>query len=310
MKPLSEGRKMFFSVMAVFLMNSVVFILFEDYDRRIYNIPFSEPSDWHFAMFAMVVMVGLGVLLNGYAHRMDQRILDQKNDARLQMRRELTQNIAHELKTPTSSILGYTETLLDNPQMDVEMRQQFISRCHAQAQRLTSLLRDISSLNRMEYAADQMQLMEVNIRKLVDDIVSETATAFERRSMHFDVQLPDELIVTGDSGLLYSVFRNLIDNSLIYAGEGTTVSLRAHGSGNKWYFTFADNGEGIPVEHLPRLFERFYRVDKGRSRMQGGTGLGLAIVKNAILLHGGYIDVLPANPGLRFDFTLRRAVAS
>ena len=310
MKPLSEGRKMFFSVMAVFLLYSVVFILFEDYDRGSFNVPFSEPSDWHFASFALVVMVGLAVLLHRYADRMDRRILDQKNDARQQMRRELTQNIAHELKTPTSSILGYTETLLDNPQMSVEMRQQFISRCHVQAKRLTALLRDISSLNRMEYAAERMQLVDVDIRKLVDDIVSETATAFERRSMHFDVQLPDELIVTGDSGLLYSVFRNLVDNALNYAGEGTTVSLRARRNGESWYFTFADNGEGISEEHLPRLFERFYRVDKGRSRTQGGTGLGLSIVKNAILLHGGYIDALPANPGLRFDFTLRRAVAS
>ena len=111
----------------------------------------------------------------------------------------------------------------------------------------------------------------------------------------------------GNRSLLYSIFRNLTDNALAYAGEGTTISLSANEQGNKWHFIFSDNGQGVPPEHLARLFERFYRVDKGRSRKMGGTGLGLAIVKNAVLLHGGTIRVsnLPEG-GLKFEFTIKK----
>ena len=120
-------------------------------------------------------------------------------------------------------------------------------------------------------------------------------------------------MVKGSPSLIYSVFRNLTDNAIAYAGTGTTITLTAQPIENideemkspKWQFTFSDNGVGVPVEHLPRLFERFYRVDKGRSRKMGGTGLGLAIVKNAVLLLGGTIRVVNNfNGGLRFDFTL------
>ena len=114
-------------------------------------------------------------------------------------------------------------------------------------------------------------------------------------------------LVEGNQSLLYSVFRNLTDNAIAYAGEGTTITLSAKDEDRFWHFTFSDNGIGVPAEHLPRLFERFYRVDKGRSRKMGGTGLGLAIVKNAVLLHGGTISVrnVPTG-GLQFDFTLKK----
>lgn len=123
--------------------------------------------------------------------------------------------------------------------------------------------------------------------------------------MTFHNQLPGELIVKGNRSLLYSVFRNLTDNAIAYAGEGTEITVAARRHQDYWTFTFSDNGVGVPEEHLARLFERFYRVDKGRSRKLGGTGLGLAIVKNAILLHKGMIRV-KNNPtgGLCFTFTI------
>ena len=116
-------------------------------------------------------------------------------------------------------------------------------------------------------------------------------------------QLPEHLVVKGNQSLLYSVFRNLTDNAIAYAGDGTTINLTAEEVGDEWHFAFSDNGVGVPAEHLPRIFERFYRVDKGRSRKMGGTGLGLAIVKNAVLLHGGKISVhnRPTG-GLEFNF--------
>ena len=113
-------------------------------------------------------------------------------------------------------------------------------------------------------------------------------------------------MVKGVKSLLYSVFRNLTDNAISYAGDGTTITLNAYEKNGYWNFSFIDNGLGVSRKHLPRLFERFYRIDKGRSRKLGGTGLGLAIVKNAVLFHGGSIEVSKNIPsGLRFDFCIK-----
>lgn len=229
------------------------------------------------------------------------------------LKRQLTQNIAHELKTPVASIQGYLETILDNPNINDSMREQFLKRCYAQSQRLTSLLQDISTLNRMDDAPDMIGTEDVNISEIVANIQKETALQLQQKQMSFVNKLPNDVMVKGSPSLIYSVFRNLTDNAIAYAGTGTTITLTAQPIENideemkspKWQFTFSDNGVGVPVEHLPRLFERFYRVDKGRSRKMGGTGLGLAIVKNAVLLHGGTIRVNNNfNGGLRFDFTL------
>ncbi|MCH3992574.1 MAG: ATP-binding protein [Prevotella sp.] len=223
------------------------------------------------------------------------------------LKRQLTQNVAHELKTPVASIQGYLETILDNPKIDAPMKDQFLKRCYAQSQRLTSLLHDISTLNRLDDASTEMFDFEtVDISQMIKDIQKETALSLEKRNMTFIDQLPDNVKVQGNRSLLYSIFRNLTDNAISYAGENTTILLESELQGNKWHFTFKDNGVGVAPEHLPRLFERFYRVDKGRSRKMGGTGLGLAIVKNAVLLHDGTIRVRN-NPegGLRFDFSLK-----
>jgi two-component system OmpR family sensor kinase/two-component system phosphate regulon sensor histidine kinase PhoR len=297
---------MWLSVMAVFMVYAVVFILFEDYDRK-YLMPFDEVSDWHLLLFSLVVMGGLAFLLFRYAKRMDERISREQAEKENRMRRELTQNIAHELKTPVASILGYTETILDNPAIDDNTRRQFMVRTHAQAQRLTALLQDISTLNRMDYAKEMIQKERVDVSLLFADIVQETLLSLQSRQMTLRNCLPQGIIVRGNASLLYSVFRNLVDNAINYAGQGTTIEVVATEQPGAWQFTFRDNGIGIPASHLPRLFERFYRLDKGRSRDMGGTGLGLAIVKNAVLLHGGTITVSsPATGGLRFDFTLQK----
>ena len=223
------------------------------------------------------------------------------------LKRQLTQNIAHELKTPVASIQGYLETILDNPHINEQTKEQFLQRCYAQSERLTSLLHDISTLNRLDDGSDMIDFEAVDITQLVADITKETALVRQERKMTFDNQLPQRIVVKGNRSLLYSVFRNLTDNAIAYAGEGRTITLEAKEQGNKWHFIFRDNGQGVPPEHQARLFERFYRVDKGRSRKMGGTGLGLAIVKNAVLLHGGTIRVsnLPEG-GLKFEFTIKK----
>ena len=306
MNKLTEGRKMFVSVMAIFVVYAATFIIFEDYDRRS-MAPMSETSDWHLLGFSLVVMALLAFLLHRYARRMDERISREKEEQHAQMRRELTQNISHELKTPVTSILGYMETLIDNPDMAAATQQQFISRSYQQAERLTALLQDISTLNRMDYAAENISWQPVNVSQLVADIVNETAHSLEKMRMTFDNQLPADIVLEGNDGLLYSIFRNLLDNAVCYAGEGVHITLSAIEFSDSWWFNFSDNGVGIPTEHLSRLFERFYRVDKGRSRQMGGTGLGLAIVKNAVLLHGGTITAHNGiNGGVCFTFTLKK----
>ena len=223
------------------------------------------------------------------------------------LKRQLTQNIAHELKTPVASIQGYLETILDNPNVDDAMRQQFLERCYAQSQRLTSLLQDISTLNKMDDGVQMMDFTDVDVAQLVAGIAKATALQLEQKGMKAVVDLPERLVIHGNQSLLYSIFRNLTDNAIAYAGEGTTIQLSAHDEGSQWRFVFSDNGVGIEPQHLSRIFERFYRVDKGRSRKMGGTGLGLAIVKNAVGLHGGSITATcPAEGGMRFEFTLNK----
>ena len=296
---------MWLSVMAIFLVYAVVFILFEDYNRK-FVMPFNEVSDWQLLVFSIVVMAGLGFLLYRYAHRMDERISREQAEKENRLRRELTHNISHELKTPVASILGYTDTILESPDISEDMKRLFIERTNVQAKRLSALLQDISALNRMDYAKDMIAVERVDVSALFADILQETTLAVQRKAMSVKNYLPQNIIVRGNRSLLYSIFRNLIDNAVNYAGQGTTIEVSATEQQGLWLFTFSDNGIGIPAEHLPRIFERFYRIDKGRSRDMGGTGLGLAIVKNAVQLHGGTINVsTPATGGLTFDFTLK-----
>ena len=303
---MTEGKKMWFSVMVLFLVYAAFFIIFDDFNRKS-SEPIIESSDWHLILGAVIVMTILGFMLYRYAKRMDERISREQAAKENLMRRELTQNIAHELKTPVASILAFTDTILENPDISMEIRHQFVERTNAQARRLTSLLQDISTLNKMDYAPDLLVMERVDVSVMVADIVKETAIALEKKQMTLKNCLQQSIWVMGNWSLLYSIFRNLITNAILYAGPKTTIEISAQNRDNDWLFTVSDNGVGVPPEHLPRIFERFYRVDKGRSRSLGGTGLGLSIVKNAVLWHGGTISVTN-NPdgGLCFVFNLQK----
>jgi signal transduction histidine kinase len=223
------------------------------------------------------------------------------------LKRQLTQNVAHELKTPVASIQGYLETILNNSNINEETRLQFMQRCYAQSQRLTALLQDISTLNRMDDAPHLIDFTRVNISQTVRDIIKDTELQLSEKQMTFNNLLPDNIVINGSQSLVYSIFRNLTDNAIAYAGVGTEITLTATDNINEWQFIFKDNGIGVRHEHLARLFERFYLVDKGRSRKMGGTGLGLAIVKNAVLLHKGTIKVENRKEGgLMFTFFLKK----
>ena len=233
-------------------------------------------------------------------------VTQETEQARL--KKQLTQNIAHELKTPVSSIQGYLETIVNNPDLSRDKLDQFIARSYAQSNRLTHLLSDISLLTRMEEAPNMTEKESVNLYQMVQNIFNEVALQLEEKQIKTQNLLPANLNIKGNPSLLYSIFRNLTDNVIAYAGTDINITIRCFRQGEKfYYFSFADTGIGVTPEHLGRLFERFYRVDKGRSRKMGGTGLGLAIVKNAVLLHEGSIFA-KNNPegGLEFIFTLSK----
>ena len=224
------------------------------------------------------------------------------------MKRQLTQNVSHELKTPVSSIQGYLETILSNPDLSPDKRQFFLERCYSQSTRLTGLLRDISVLNRLDEASEMFDLTEVNITKLIAEIQKECSQDMEEQHITSEIILPGDPTVFGNNSLLYSIFRNLYDNAIAYAGENIKITVNCYKEDPKYYyFSFSDNGVGIPEEHINRIFERFYRVDKGRSRKIGGTGLGLSIVKNGVNFHKGQISAKSSpGKGVTFFFTLKK----
>ncbi len=220
-------------------------------------------------------------------------------------KRQLTNNLNHELKTPVASIQVCLETLLSGIELTEDKRQELLGRCYANTERLRHLLADVSLITRMEDGSQAIAREQV----VVDDILCEIGDELEalpddqRMTLHLDLSQP--IIVQGSHALLSSIFRNLTENALAYSGgKNIYISLLSHTQGF-YRICFEDDGCGVEEEKLPRLFERFYRVDKGRSRQKGGTGLGLSIVKHAVLFHGGTISVSNRpEGGLRFVFTL------
>ena len=229
-------------------------------------------------------------------------------EEQVRLKRQLTQNIAHELKTPVSSIQGYLETIVNNDNIPADKMKTFLERCYAQSNRLTILLRDISVLTRMDEAASMIEMEKVDISAIVNNIINEVSLELEERKISVINSLKKNIQIRGNYSLIYSIFRNLTDNAIAYAGSNIQIYINCFREDeNYYYFSFSDTGVGVSPEHLNRLFERFYRVDKGRSRKLGGTGLGLAIVKNAVIIHGGSISAKNSQQGgLEFVFTLAK----
>lgn len=263
-------------------------------------------------VLALVTMRGRYIHLKESIEKGKVSMYDKLRDSeedKARLKRQLTQNVAHELKTPVSSIQGYLETIVSNPDIDAQTKDQFIQRCYAQSRRLSSLIADISTLNKLDDAPQGYEFESVSIPDLLQSIRRDVSMQMEANHVTFRSLVEPGVEVNGNPSLLYSIFRNLTDNSIAYGGEEVTITVQVLSESTDFYtFSFSDNGPGVAPEHIPHLFERFYRIDKGRSRKMGGTGLGLAIVKNSVLLHRGTISVrLGIAGGLEFIFTLPKA---
>ncbi len=217
----------------------------------------------------------------------------EQDKARL--KKQLTNNINHELKTPVASILVSLDLLDDHPDLPETKKRELMGRIRGNAGRLSALLKDVSTITRMEDGQGMIDKKRIDLTALINDIADE---ARPRTEMQIDVNIP-RLWINGDRMLLESIFHNLIDNAIAHS-EGSEIHITADEAGN---FKVWDNGKGIDARHLPHIFERFYRVDDGRARSTGGTGLGLSIVKNAVAVHGGSIRAV-STKGLLFEFNL------
>ena len=235
-----------------------------------------------------------------YVQRDEQhRATIRAEQDKARMKKQLTNNINHELKTPVASILVSLDLLDDHPDLPAGKKDELLGRIRTNAMRLSAVLKDLATIARMDDTPGMIEKKAVDVSALIGEIVDD---ARQRTDMTISVEMPELLKVEGDRNLLESIFRNLIDNAIAYSG-GTRIDITADNEGN---FCIRDNGKGIPQEHLPHIFERFYRVDSGRARSAGGTGLGLSIVRNAVAVHGGSIIADNAG-GLRFTFNLPTA---
>lgn len=291
---------------------------------------------WFIAGMTLLLSL-MAVLVIGRIRKDSEEIEYQHNKAmreeeeKIRIKKQLTNNINHELKTPVSGISLCLETMLRNPNMTEEQKHDFLAKSYSETQRLSSLLQDVSTITRMDEAPDMIKKERLYLSNIIREEVaaanqmiisrqytaagtslnsdSSNDTRVSEKSIKINlVNLESKpLVMYGNDSLLRSIFSNLLNNAIAYS-SGTEIYIKlVKETPDKYFFSLWDNGVGVDSERLPHLFERFYRVDKGRSRKAGGTGLGLSIVKNAVIIHGGTITVNNCVPsGLQFDFSFKK----
>jgi len=274
--------------------------------------------DWSDAILLILVVVILVLYIRlMLKNRRLRQMADEANRLRRkateaerrnrQLKQEMTSNIAHELKTPVSSIRGYLEILLGDKPVDDERRRHYLERSYSQTLRLSDLIQDVSIINKLEESADLFPRTEVDACEVAKEAIGDLNDKAVAADITISNNLP-AMPLQGNRELLYCIFRNLVENSIAYAGSGINIVLETYREEPDHYFIhYYDTGKGVADEYLSRLFDRFVRIDEGRSRQNGGTGLGLSIVKHSVLFHGGEIYAKNrAEGGLEYFFSLKK----
>ena len=266
-------------------------------------------ADWSF----LVVMISISLAMSILAYFTTRKLgkdIERVNryeaeQERNRIKRQLTNNINHELKTPVASIQVCLETLLSGIALSEEKRQELIGRCYTHNERLRRLLNEVSLITRMEDGSALISKENVAVNEIINEVAESLNVMPEEERMALHTDFNELVEIEGNASLVGSIFSNLTENAIAYSeGKNIYITLLEN-SKERVYVRFEDDGKGVRREQLPLLFERFYRVDKGRSRQKGGTGLGLAIVKHAVQFHGGTINVSNRpGGGLRFEFSL------
>jgi two-component system phosphate regulon sensor histidine kinase PhoR len=226
------------------------------------------------------------------------------------VRRDFVTNASHELRSPLTTVRAAAETL-SSVENDAKASARFIELIQRNAERLANLIDDLLELSRIESRELKLELEPVDLAAVVDRSLAQHAHRAQLKRIALHHELKGAAFVRADRRALEHVLGNLIDNALKYCPEGAAVRIAAHADGGRLRVEVCDTGPGIPADHLPRVFERFYRVDAGRSRELGGTGLGLSIVKHLVEAMGGAVSVESrVGAGTTFSFTLARAAAS
>ncbi|MFS0875714.1 two-component system histidine kinase PnpS [Solibacillus isronensis] len=208
-----------------------------------------------------------------------------------QIRKDFVANVSHELRTPITSIKGFSETLLDGAFKDEQMLLSFLTIIYDESNRIQVLVNDLLELSKIERHGFTLDVVPTKLQDILVRVVDLTSSQLENKNMQFDVEIMQDAVILGDVNRLMQIFTNLINNAIAYSKEETTVTLRISANDQYGIFEVKDEGIGIEKAEISRIFERFYRVDRARSRNSGGTGLGLSIVKHLIEAHNGKITV-------------------
>ena len=268
-------------------------------------------ADWTFLFVMIAICLAMSIAayfstrkLGKDIERVNQFESEQEKN---RIKRQLSNNINHELKTPVASMQVCLETLLSGIALSEEKRQELIARCYAHNERLRQLLTDISLITRLEEGSQLISTENVCINNILREISEELGVLPPEERLELHISFNEEVTLAGNNSLIGSIFSNLTKNAIAYSGGRNIYITLLENTEKICRIRFEDDGQGVAPQHLSRLFERFYRIDKGRSRKLGGTGLGLSIVKHAVQFHGGTISVTNRpEGGLQFDFTLSK----
>jgi two-component system sensor histidine kinase VicK len=212
--------------------------------------------------------------------------------------REFVANVSHELRTPLTNIKGYTETILDaGDEIDRETRDSFLGIVHSEADRMTTIVKDLLTLSQLDYGRMEMNLSPADLGRLAADSARAMKLEAQRQQITLRCLAPEHLpLVMGDQARLEQVIVNIISNAIKYNRPQGTVTVTGGAENGRVFLQVQDTGFGVSPEALPRVFDRFYRVDKARSRAKGGTGLGLSIVRDTVRRYGGWVTAAANSP--------------